>query len=340
MNTISACLIVKNEEEVLKRCLDCLTSIVDEIIIVDTGSTDKTKEIAKNYTNKIYDFVWVDDFSAARNYSFSKATMDYIYVADADEVIDEENQEKIKELKQFILPEIEIVQMKYTNQLQFNTTYNFDTEYRPKLYKRIRFFNWIDPIHESIALDPVIYDSDIEIIHQPLSNHAKRDFNIFRKVINHGGNLSKKLQNMYAKELFIAGKEEDFVEAKEYFEKLAEENISVDELKVIQCVLVKCARIEKDQVQFLKHALKNVAGDKPSSEVCYEIGEFFYDTQDYKEATIWYYNAAYETESELNIHYSGDYSLMKLSKCYEYLGDMEQRDTYLEIASNWSIKNE
>ena len=80
-------MIVKNEEKVLKRCLNCVKDIVDEIIIVDTGSTDKTKEIARKYTDKVLDFKWVNDFSKARNYSFSKATKDYILWLDADDVI-------------------------------------------------------------------------------------------------------------------------------------------------------------------------------------------------------------------------------------------------------------
>ena len=63
MITISLCMIVKNEEKVLSRCLDSVKEIVDEIIIIDTGSTDKTKEIAKKYTNKVLDFKWINDFS-------------------------------------------------------------------------------------------------------------------------------------------------------------------------------------------------------------------------------------------------------------------------------------
>ena len=88
MITVSLCMIVKNEEDILARCLDSLKGLMDEIIIVDTGSTDRTKEIAANYTDKIYDFSWCDDFAAARNFSFYKATKEYIYAPDADEVLD------------------------------------------------------------------------------------------------------------------------------------------------------------------------------------------------------------------------------------------------------------
>lgn len=87
MSTISLCMIVKNEQDVLSRCLLSAADLVDEIIIVDTGSTDATKEVAKNFTDKIYDFIWCDDFSKARNFSFSKATCDYVMWLDADDVI-------------------------------------------------------------------------------------------------------------------------------------------------------------------------------------------------------------------------------------------------------------
>lgn len=87
-------MIVRNEEEVIERCLKSICDLVDEIIIVDTGSTDKTKQIVSKYTDKIYDFEWVNDFAKARNYSFSKATKDYILWLDADDVILEEDRKK------------------------------------------------------------------------------------------------------------------------------------------------------------------------------------------------------------------------------------------------------
>lgn len=89
-------MITKDEEAFLEQCLNSVKSIVDETIIVDTGSTDRTKEIAKKFGAKIFDFEWIDDFSAARNESLKYATKDWILVLDADEVIEKGDLSKIK----------------------------------------------------------------------------------------------------------------------------------------------------------------------------------------------------------------------------------------------------
>lgn len=98
MIAISLCMIVKDEEDNLKKCLQEIAGFMDEIIIVDTGSSDRTKEIALKYTNQVYDFQWVDDFSAARNYSISKANNEYILVLDSDEFTDSINMEEMKRM--------------------------------------------------------------------------------------------------------------------------------------------------------------------------------------------------------------------------------------------------
>lgn len=82
----------KERRNYIERCLNYAKDFVDEIIIVDTGSTDKTKEIAKKLTDKIYDFECIQDFAAARNFSFSKATKEYIFYLDADDIILKEDQ--------------------------------------------------------------------------------------------------------------------------------------------------------------------------------------------------------------------------------------------------------
>ncbi len=326
--TISLCMIVKNEERVLARCLDSVADLMDEIVIVDTGSTDRTKEIAAKYTDQIYDFKWVDDFSAARNFAFSKARMDYIYSADADEVLDSANRERYRILKETLLPEIEIVQMKYSNQLQFGTVYNFDEEYRPKLFKRLREFEWINPIHETVRLDPVVYDSDIVIIHMPQSNHAGRDLANFRKQTGRGVRLSAHLHEMYARELFVAGSEEDFLAAEEFFAASVKDvNRSPKEFTEACCVTARAARLRGDEVSFLKYAMKLTAGEG-CAEICCELGDFYLARKDYEEAAVWYYNAAYETEAAMVLTATTERPLKGLIAVYEALGMEEQAESY------------
>ncbi len=85
--SVSLCMIAKNEEAYLAKCLWSVKPIVDEIIVVDTGSQDRTRDIAAVFGAKVFDYQWHDDFSEARNFSLSKASGDWILILDADEVI-------------------------------------------------------------------------------------------------------------------------------------------------------------------------------------------------------------------------------------------------------------
>ena len=339
MITVSLCMIVKNEERVLQRCLDSVAGLMDEIIIVDTGSTDATKEIAARYTDKIYDFVWINDFAAARNFAFSKAAMEYIYSADADEVLDEENRQAFRTLKETLLPEIDIVQMYYTNQLSFGTIYNYDKELRPKLYKRNRNFRWEGAIHEQVVLQPVIYDSEIAITHLPENQHKDRDFAAFERMVSMGKPLDKRLHNIYARELFISGEKKDFLAARVFFEKSCQDTArEAEEIKEAACVVARAARLAGDDQAFFKYAMKVIA-DQGCAEICCELGNYYADRQDWDEAVVWYYNAAYETGSILNLHSSGDVPLMGLSRCYDALKNEEQAKGYRQLAEEWKQEN-
>lgn len=302
MITISLCMIVKNEEQVLERCLDSIADLMDEIIIVDTGSTDMTKEIAARYTSNIYDYVWNGNFADARNYSFSKANCQYIYCADADEVLDEENRARFRLLKKGLLPEIDIVQMYYCNQLSYNTIYNYDKEYRPKLYKRLRTFTWFNPIHEAVALEPVIYDSDIEIQHKPTGFHASRDLKAFEKMHTDGIRLSTHLHTLYAKELLIAGEKTDLIHAIPTFtETTKDATRSLEENMEAYCILARAYRLRGDIANFFKYTTKALTSEgEGCAEICLELGLHYSTQLDYEEALIWL-NASLQTPCLLNI---------------------------------------
>jgi tetratricopeptide (TPR) repeat protein len=101
---LSLCMIVKNEEQNLPLCIAPLRPVLDEIVVVDTGSTDRTKEIARELGARVFDFPWVDDFSAARNESIRRATGNYILWLDGDDRVDESEVHKLARLKSMLSP--------------------------------------------------------------------------------------------------------------------------------------------------------------------------------------------------------------------------------------------
>lgn len=97
---LSICIITKNEEKNITRCLSCLQPYDFEIVVVDTGSTDNTKKIAKSYTENVYDFSWCDDFAKAKNFAISKATNEFVMMIDSDEYLEPLEAEKLVQLIQ------------------------------------------------------------------------------------------------------------------------------------------------------------------------------------------------------------------------------------------------
>ena len=341
MISISMCMIVKNEQELLKRCLDSYSGTYDELIIIDTGSTDNTKETASHYTDKIYDYEWCDDFAAARNFAFSKAGCDYILSVDADEVLDTYNNQELRKLKSALLPEIDIVQMYYVNDTEYNSVYNAHKELRPKLFKRVRSFNWISPIHETIQVNPVIYDSGIEILHRPAASHSKRDFSIYLKAFDKGLKLQDYVVTMLCKELLISGEDSDFLAFRPVFEQLAYEERSLSTLDDINCILAHIYQIAGEEDKFFKIVLKCIANN-PSSEIYLTLGRYYYNRSDYNEAAIWLYNAAFDAKSVLDISSSGNKALHLLSECYKHMSEQclndYERIQYLEMADDYEAQ--
>lgn len=347
MITISLCMIVKNEEAVLARCLDSVASLMDEIIIVDTGSTDRTKEIAAQYTDQIYDFAWCDDFSAARNYAFSLAHMDYIYAPDADEYLDLENQRKFLLLKGAMLPEIEIVQMHYVTPPDYNTVQNCKKELRPKLFKRLRTFTWVDPVHETIRTEPVIYDSDIDILHRPHASHGKRDLQLFVKAFQRDGILSEKITRMYARELYKCGDPEDFLSAEPYFLRHYEAHTDAESA----AVLAHAARSRQDTDAFFAICLKDMC-QTPCAEICHELGAHYEERGNVEEAALWYYNCAFEAQAVLDLELCQKQTLSRLANCCRMQAEnsrlpqdereqlLFQAASYEQQAKEWELPEE
>ena len=181
-----------------------------------------------------------------------------------------------------------------------------------------------------MRLEPVIYDSDIVITHLPGESHVKRDLANFQKHWRQGYRLPKRLLGMYARELLIAGDEEDFAQAAPVFlEAAADNERDGEEMAQSCCVAARAARLAGDTVSFFKYTSKVIA-EEACSEICCEMGHFYEGLSDWEEAAIWYYNAVYETRPILALQSGGKESLEGLIRCYEALGCPEQADIYRE----------
>lgn len=146
MLPISVCIIGKNEEKYLDDCLKHLSIYDWEIVFVDTGSTDKTREIALKYTDKVFDFEWIKDFSAARNFAASKASRDWILAVDCDEFLEPFDVTSLKQMmKDYPQSSAFINQCNLSEDL-INYTRNEVYRFYPKI-----FFHWINTIHEQLV---------------------------------------------------------------------------------------------------------------------------------------------------------------------------------------------
>jgi len=291
MITISLCLIVKDEEAVLSRCLESVKEAVDEIIILDTGSTDNTKTIAGAYADKIHDFKWINDFSAARNEAYAKATMDYQMWLDADDILPPDSLEKLLRLKETLDPGYDIVTMKYVT--HFDMLGNpILVSTRERLTRRDKGYLWIDPVHECIPLTGNVLNSDIEIHHKKIKSEGQsdRNLNIYKNLEKHGKPLTPRQQYYFARELKDYGLWGD---AAFYFEKFLQSGLGWFEDNIASCFnLSICYNAMGENQKILPILIKSFSYDAPRAEICTEIGYHYKRANQYRAALKWFHLAA------------------------------------------------
>lgn len=147
MIPISVCIIAKNEEANIENCLKLLRAYDWEIVVVDTGSTDATREIAAQYADKVFDFSWCDDFSAARNYSLELASHDTILVVDSDEYLQEADIPAILRLAGEHPDAVGLLSR--ANHYQMNGTDSVYTDLVERLFSR-KYYHYEGIIHEQV----------------------------------------------------------------------------------------------------------------------------------------------------------------------------------------------
>lgn len=241
---ISQCLIVKNEEKNIEHCLTHLKSVVDEQIVIDTGSTDRTVEIAKKLGAKVFYFEWIEDFSAARNYAIEKAKGDWIIFLDSDEYFSEESipiikkciheADKIKGVEGLIS---EFINIRINGDI-ISTVKNVS----PRIFRRKGNIRYVNRVHEILAnvdkanSDPNLKDvskylkifhtgyDDKEVVEK---NKNERNLNLLEKEIREEPENAK-LNYYLSRQYNVEGKYEEALLYAEKALKYIDKSIEFD----------------------------------------------------------------------------------------------------------------
>lgn len=205
MATLALCMIVKNEEKYLDACLSSVKDAIDEFVIVDTGSTDRTKEIIKKYTNNDYNFKWCNDFAMARNESFKLAKSDWLMWLDADDILKPEDLRKLIELKKDLDKINKPVNMIYDYAHDDNGNVTLALK-RNRIVKNNEDAKWIGFVHEIIPISiDESYSSDIHVTHTRAHSNGTRNLDLFKAKKKEGYPFTPRDTLYYAKELYYNG---------------------------------------------------------------------------------------------------------------------------------------
>ena len=330
-------MIVKNEEDVLKRCLESVARAVDEIIIVDTGSTDATKQIASSFTSKIYDFEWCDDFSKARNFAFSKATCGYLMWLDADDVLSQESCDKLLRLKSSLAPDTDVVFMKYDVAFDENDNPMF-SYYRERLIRNCEKAVFVEPVHETVVpFGKTIY-SDITVQHRKTkSNPPKRNLKIFRKLIREKTQLSPRMTYYYGRELMYNGY---YKKAAVVFRRFLKNGNGWIENNIEACRDLSQCHIALGETEKAKQALiRSFIYDAPRAEACCDLGTLFLNEENYSAAEYWFLAALESKQNEtlgfVEKDYYGFIPAIELAVVYDKMGNREKAVFYHKLSGRF-----
>lgn len=326
---LSVCLIVKNEEKVLSRCLACAKNIADQIVVVDTGSTDKTKEIAQKYTKDIFDFEWCNDFSKARNFAFSKATCDFVMWLDADDIITQTNIKKIKKIKSQ-LQNVDIVMAKYCICFDQNgkPTYSF---FRERIMRRGKYF-WQGFIHEAIVPTGNVLYTDFEIWHKKISaSDPRRNLKIYLAHKKAGEVFDARSQYYFAKEYFYLQKYPSAILNLKKFLKMPNKFLpnQIDALYTLARCYLAMGK-DKKALDILSDMLKN---HTLNSEILCLMGQVFIEQKKYTKAIDFYKFATtikpdFKCGNFVDLEYYYFIPYLQLVCLYYKIGDLQNAYIY------------
>jgi glycosyltransferase involved in cell wall biosynthesis len=286
---ISAALIVKNEENILAGCLESIKDAVDEIIIVDTGSEDRTKEIARQFTDRLYDYPWQKDFAAARQYSFDLATGDWVLWLDADDLV--LNADKIRPSLLQARFDIKGFYWKYiVGQDEYgNSTCEL---WRERCVRNDHTFRWTGRVHEVLlpSCSPrLVRNEEVVVMHRRGSHRQNR--NPYRNIEILKEEYERKKANPEPRLLLYLGNEHaDLGQpdlALEYLQRYVRVSNWDEEKYLTQVKIAALIRAQHKYEEALDADLQALKTCPHWPQAYFSLGETYYFLKDWEKVTHW-----------------------------------------------------
>lgn len=335
MIKLSLAMIVRNEEDVLERCLKSCAGLFSEIVIADTGSTDSTFDIAKKYTDKVFSFPWSDDFSAARNSALSHCTGDYIMWLDADDVITPKDYEKFQLLIKKIDAERPDIVM-----LPYNVAFSEDgvalSYLRERIIRNGAGLYFEGEVHEAISPRGKIIYGDAAVEHHKLKTpEPYRNLRIYEKKLLRDGFLPPRDRYYFARELRDAGRVK---EAQMWYKSCGDDPKAWVENRVsskfeLSDMLWQGGEKERSDSELAECLILA----EPRADICCELGRRFLEREDLSAAEFWYSLAPQQYKKRLGgfvpSEYGGVVPYLQLCVIRDRLGDRAGAERYNELAA-------
>lgn len=329
---VSVCIIVKNEEVNIKHCLNAIKKLGYEIVVVDTGSLDNTKSVALEYTDKVYDFAWCDDFSAARNYAISKVSNDYILMVDSDEfLIDFKKQE----LEKLIIAHQTSVGRIHRNNLFLRNGMEYCSK---ELVNRVfpkKYYHYEGNIHEQIVANSnesyLTYEVPLTFEHTGYNGNAEdrmkkamRNIQLLLKMLEERGEEPYTLYQL-GKGYYFA---EDYENAVRYFSKALEFDLNTKLEYVIDMVeMYGYSLMNSSQMEFALN-MKNIYQEfSHSADFVFMMGFIYMNNEMYQEAIAEFIKASKFKESKV-LGVNSYLALYNIGVIYECLGKKQNAVHY------------
>ena len=279
MKTLSVTLIVKNEQDTLSRLLPML-HFADEIVVVDTGSTDNTVEVARHFTDKVYLFEWCDDFSKARNYAISKATCQYVMWLDADDILSLDTQQTIASWKNSS-DCADVYYVRYVMQGQFPFWF-----WRERIVRRCGKCRFKGFIHEAITPFGVERYLDCDVTHNPTATHEQRNLQIYNNALHSNRRFSLRDKYYYARTLVECNQTDKALPILHAFAHNPRA-YAVDRVEAYK-LLANAALNADNHAAAIKYLAQSIKILPPSSEICCIFGQCYMNIGQYANAAQWY----------------------------------------------------